>query len=116
MRLVAKLVMVAVSPALVLSLLFSPLADDASAEYKTGKGWKYQGAISIEGEVLVADAWVIQDDGTYRMWYTRLRLDETFEAIADRITGLTNVDKYGRFVAGIGDGYHHLCCLLCAAG
>ncbi|UCB42445.1 MAG: hypothetical protein JSV77_08270 [Dehalococcoidales bacterium] len=88
MRLVARVVTLLVVPVLVLGLLLSPIVDNVSAEYIPGKGWKYRGDISLGGEVLVADAWVIEDDDTYRMWYTRLRLDESYGAIADRITSL----------------------------
>ncbi len=89
MRLVAKLVTVAAVPALALSLLFFPIADNVSADYQPASGWaKYTGDLDLDGEILVSDAWVIYDAGTFRMWYTRLRLDETYADIADRITNL----------------------------
>jgi len=89
MKLVTRLVMVVVVPALVLSLLLFPIADSVSAEYQTSSGWtKYTGDLDLGDEVLVMDAWVIKDGDTYRMWYTRLRLNEAFADIADRITAL----------------------------
>jgi hypothetical protein len=89
MRLVAKLATVVVVPALVLGLLFSPIADNVSADYTPTRGWtKYTGELDLDGELLVTDAWVIYDAGTYRMWYTRLRLDDSFADIIGKITAL----------------------------
>ena len=99
MRLVAKLVMVVAVPALVLGLLLSPIADTVSADYVPGTGWtKYIGDLDLDDEVLVADAWVIYDAGTFRMWYTRLRLDETYADIANRITALSGPGIADAFV------------------
>ncbi len=89
MKLVTKLVMVAVVPALVLSLLLSPIADNVSADYQPASGWtKYTGVLTMDGANKVADAWVINDNGTYRMWYTRLKMNEPYADTADRITAL----------------------------
>jgi len=50
---------------------------------------KYTGeAVSLDGELLVVDAWVVKDGTTYKMWYTHSRADMGISQLADSITSI----------------------------
>ncbi len=88
MRLVTKLAMVVVVPALVLGLLLTPLADNVSAYYAPATGWTYSGAIDL-GEKWVLDATVVKDGTSdYKMWYTHVKLNNTFEELLATLNNL----------------------------
>jgi len=82
----AKIVVAAVVvTALVLSgiLIAGPGGVQAGA---TGINWvKSTSELTLDTGSLVGDAWVIKDDTTYKMWYSRLRDEATLQEIADRV-------------------------------
>lgn len=113
MRLVAKVLTMLVVPILVSGLLLSPMVDNVSANYLPVLGWtKYTGELDLDGEIAVADAWVIKDGDTYRMWFTRLKLDDSFGNITNQITALNGPEIIDDFLsANLGELLNDLAAL-----
>jgi hypothetical protein len=44
--------------------------------------------LDLDGQRLVSDAWVINDEGTYRMWFTHLRTGVTPSQLVGLVSGL----------------------------
>jgi len=79
---------------LVLTLGLIPIAaDDLASANPTGQPWtKYGGQLTMPGTRGVADAWVIKDGTTYKMWFTHPQLNETETQILTRINNLNPSD------------------------
>jgi|GEM_PF-1786954 len=92
MKSILKLLAVVAVLVLAVNLIPAPVGDLASANPGT-VGWnKYLGQLSMGIQEPIADAWVIKDGTTYKMWYTRLKLNETTGEI---LTRLSNMDASG---------------------
>jgi len=77
----------AVVSSLMLAML--PVVNHASPAQAAGPTWtKYSGDISLESELYVADAWVLKDGGTYKIWYTHGETDLTIADLRDELAGL----------------------------
>jgi hypothetical protein len=77
--------------AVVCSLILAaaiPLGQTSPAR-ADGPTWtKYSGEVDLENELYVTDAWVIRDDNTYRMWYTRLDINQSLMEMLPIMSGL----------------------------
>ena len=92
MKLVTKILTMTLVSVLALSLI--PIAADSPASANpTGVAWtKYTGELNMGGLKAVADSWVIKDGATYKMWFTRLTLNETATEILTRLNNLGTSD------------------------
>ncbi len=76
MRANNKLISLVVAGTLVFSLLIAPLFSLVSPVAAAVTWTKYTGQITLDNsERYVADAWVINDGGIYKMWYTHGKTD-----------------------------------------
>ncbi|MFC1950559.1 PGF-pre-PGF domain-containing protein [Chloroflexota bacterium] len=75
-----------------LSFIIVSLVSQESPTQAAGTWTKYSGEVTLDSEKYVVDAWVIQDDAIYKMWYTHGDLDLTLPQIMDTIGGLNLTD------------------------
>jgi len=88
MKSMAKILTVTFISILVLSLIMVS-AGSLILAGPGGTGWtKYTGQLTMQNQPLVADSWVIKDGTTYKMWYTRLLINESTTQILSRINNL----------------------------
>ena len=78
----------------ILALSLVPIvADNPASANPTGQAWtKYTGELTMGGLRAVVDSWVIKDGATYKMWYTRLNLNETETEVLTRLNNLSPSD------------------------
>ena len=88
MKSITKVLTIILVSVLALSLI-PIVADNLASANPTGQAWtKYSGELTMQGTRGVTDAWVIKDGATYKMWYTRLKLNETEAEILTRLNNL----------------------------
>ncbi|HUV43274.1 MAG TPA: CARDB domain-containing protein [Dehalococcoidales bacterium] len=77
-----------------LALSLVPIvADNPASANPTGQAWtKYTGELTMGGLRAVVDSWVIKDGATYKMWFTRLNLNETETEVLSRLNDLGTYD------------------------
>lgn len=92
MRPLGKALAAATAATLVLGFLTAPLISGALAAYSPTQGWTRQAAPSIGNQRAITDATVIKDGSTYRMWYTRVHLNESFASIMGHTANLGVAD------------------------
>ncbi len=86
MKTFGKVAVVAVTALLTLSLVLS----NVLAAYTPATGWtKYSGALSMGNQRLVLDGTVIKDGATYKMWFTRVKLNESVSQVIDKLGNLS---------------------------
>ena len=90
-----NLIGVGVAGILGLSLLLTPVLNNRASPAQAAVTWtKYTGAVTLDNERFVADAWVIKDGSTYKMWYTHGSTDLSVLEIVNTLTtdlNLTNL-------------------------
>ena len=92
MKSMTKVLMIILVSMLALSLV-PIIADNPASANPTGQAWtKYTGELTMGGLRAVVDSWVIKDGATYKMWYTRLNLNETETEVLTRLNNLSPSD------------------------
>ncbi len=80
---------------LVIALCFNliPVVSRVSPAQAAVTWTKYSGNLTLGGEQFVADAWVIKDGATYKMWYTHGKVNQSLTQVMNAIRGLhtTNI-------------------------
>jgi len=84
-----KLVTLLVAMVLILSLSLVPIASQVAPAQADVDWTKYSGDVTLGDEQHVIDAWVLEDSGTYRMWYTHAQEDLNFNDVVGDIRGLS---------------------------